>query len=107
HHTTVFTMHGNLAVQGMGQQALFRTDQRHAGFIAGTFKSKNIHGTYFSLLYWGKQEFIPSLKPADSIGVVPIHRIKGGDAVAHSWLKSRIDTLTLRSPNNHKEAAHV
>jgi hypothetical protein len=54
HHPTVFTVHGNLAVQGMGQQALFRADQRHAGFIAGTFKSKNIHGAYFSLLYWGK-----------------------------------------------------
>jgi hypothetical protein len=43
HHPAIIRMHGNLAEQRVGQQALLGVIQGNAGFVTGGFNTKNQH----------------------------------------------------------------
>ncbi len=44
HHAAVLLVHGDLGMQGVGEQAALGVVQGEAGFIAGRFNAENDHG---------------------------------------------------------------
>ena len=43
HHATIFGMHGDLTIQGIGHQTALSVVDGDAGFVAGSLDAKNSH----------------------------------------------------------------